>query len=194
MTSREIDEILERYRLKDQVRTGWELRNVSEPESVADHSWGTAYLCIRFADTAGVNLERALSLAVVHDLAEAVAGDVARRANPADQSVPDEEKRRRERDVMDRWSEREPRLVELWNEYESGETAAALFVREMNLLDMCLQALYYERLGRNPPDRDLQEFFETSEPRLTSEYGRRVHAAIRAEYELTRDERVRRKT
>jgi len=40
----DIDFLLKAIELKDENRTGWELRNIENPESVAGHSWGTAIL------------------------------------------------------------------------------------------------------------------------------------------------------
>ncbi len=39
----------------------------------------------------------------------------------------------------------------LWDEYEDSRTATALFVRDMNLIDMCAQALLYESGQRYDP-------------------------------------------
>src|SRR6056297_1841506 len=80
-----LDALLDAYALKDEGRTGWQLRGVDAPESVAAHSWGVAYLVLalgdRFrGDLPDIDLDRALRLAVVHDVAEAETGDVATRA------------------------------------------------------------------------------------------------------------------
>src|SRR5690606_5214441 len=75
------------FRLKDEARGGWLLRGVRDPESVAAHSWGTALLCLLYADDAGVDRDRAMVMALVHDLAEARTGDVVARADAADREV-----------------------------------------------------------------------------------------------------------
>jgi len=48
---------LEAYRLKDTVRAGWVLRGIRDPESVADHSWGTALLCMIYGPSAGIDVK-----------------------------------------------------------------------------------------------------------------------------------------
>jgi len=61
----------------------------------------------------------------------------------------------------------------------------------MDLVDMCVQALYYEREGRYDPDADdafteydrLDEFFATAEPRLSTAVGRDLFDRLRAAYE-----------
>lgn len=96
----QIDVLLEAYELKDELRSGWQLREIADPESVAAHTWGTATLCLLFADEAGIDRDRAVSMALVHDLAEARTGDIATRAEEGAQSVDPETKERQERDTM----------------------------------------------------------------------------------------------
>ncbi|MFW6216036.1 MAG: HD domain-containing protein, partial [Alkalispirochaetaceae bacterium] len=145
-----VDAFLELFTLKDLQRTGWVLRGVEAPESVADHSWGTALLALRYAGEAEVDRERALSLAVAHDLIEVRVGDIPRRADPLVPGVDEDEKRRLEQGAARQlgaeldW----PELESLWREYDEGESEAARFVRDMNLLDMVLQATLYRRENR----------------------------------------------
>ena len=65
--------------LKRVPRSGWLDRGVAPLacESVADHSWRVTLLAWLTASTSGANLDldRVLRLALVHDLAEALAGD-----------------------------------------------------------------------------------------------------------------------
>jgi putative hydrolase of HD superfamily len=193
--------LMDIFTLKDRLRTGWVLREVSAPESVADHSWGTAFLCLLFADDEGVDRQRVLSIALVHDLAESITGDVATRVYADEQAVAREEKQKREKEAMGRITGgliEAPGGVELqtlWQEYEDGETREAKFVRDMNLIDMCLQALKYEREGRYSESEDnphfrhfrgLDEFFATSGPRIATPTGRRLYDAIHAAYREAR--------
>jgi putative hydrolase of HD superfamily len=197
-----IDELLAVYRLKDEVRAGWLLRHVAAPESVADHSWGTAVLCLLHAEEAGIDIDRAVRIALVHDIAEAEVGDIPRRVNENEQPVSTAEKGERERRAMARLDggPLDP-VVTLWREYEEGASDTARFVRDMNLIDMCLQALFYERDGRRreiplPPSPEgaarweaLDEFFETARPRLATAVGQRLFADIEARYRALRSGR-----
>ena len=140
--------IAQAYRLKDETRTGWSLRGVADPESVADHSWGTAFLILLYAESAGVNRERAIEIALVHDLAEAVTGDVPTRVATMDQQDHADAKFHAESHAIRRLTsayppERADEVRALWNEYESRSTPEALFVVDMNLIDMCLKAYVY---------------------------------------------------
>lgn len=187
------------YRLKDEPRVGWVMHGVAGPESVAAHSWGTAYLCLLFAADAGVDLGRALAIALVHDLAEATTGDFAARAAAIDRPVSEAEKVRLERDaIADLLPPRQAALHELWRAYEDRADPAARFVRDMNLIDMCLQALLYEREARYDADvqvpsegghRHLDEFFLSAEWRLEGEVAKRLFDSVRLEYEKARVQR-----
>ena len=199
-----IDHYVAALALKDQVRTGWRLRAVRDPESVGDHSWGTAYLCLLYAEEAGVGRERAVSMALVHDLAEAITGDVATRASDLPDSLARERKRRIETDAMQKLTgalagRARDTVRGLWSEYEERETPEARFVRDMNLIDMCAQALCYERDRRYDretsdaefPDYDrLDEFFATAEPRLTTTLGKRLFAELHGRYDAIVEHRV----
>lgn len=195
-----LDYLLRAYRLKEEPRTGWLLRGVEDPESVADHTWGTALLCVLFAEDAGVDVREAVEIALLHDLAEAEIGDVPSLADESARPVPEAEKARLEANAMAKlealWPARATtRVRERWQSYEDRAGAAALFVRDMNLIDMCLQALIYERDVRYDPDADLpvftrhphlDEFFESAEARLCTAFGRTLFDEVASAYREVR--------
>ncbi|WP_096393798.1 HD family hydrolase [Halorubrum trapanicum] len=198
-----LDAVLAAYDLKDERRTGWQLRGVDSPESVAAHSWGVAYLVLalgdRFrGDLPNVDLDRTLRLAVVHDAAEAETGDVATRADSTADAVDREAKEATEREAMaDLAGPLPERVRDAWEAYEARESPEAVLVKECDLLDTCLQAVIYERGDRYDPARgepdafreydDLDEFFATTEPRLRTEAGRELFATVREQYRAARD-------
>ncbi|NXA57556.1 HDDC2 protein, partial [Nothocercus julius] len=75
-------------------RTGWVLRKVERPESVSDHMYRMAVMALAAGD-GRLDKGRCVRLALVHDMAECIVGDIA----PAD-NVPKGEKRRREEAAM----------------------------------------------------------------------------------------------
>lgn len=203
-----LDALAECFALKDERRTGWELRAVERPETVAGHAWGVALLCFVFAADAraefaargeSLDVDRAIRLAVVHDLAEARTGDLPTRADSEAETSDPDQKEAAERDAMDRFEPLGDAVREAWEEYETRETPAAIFVKEMDLVDLCLQALVYERQARyDPEDEDaaaafrsydaLDEFFATAEPRLRTDLGRSLVTEIRAAYEAAKSD------
>lgn len=151
--------------LKRLRRQGWIDRGVIDPESVADHSYRMALMVLVLAGDIGqIDIGRALALALIHDLPEAIAGD----ATPFDQPLGTEEIDReaifRARPVYSEDAERAKRAAEeaairevtarlpaplasliadAWEEYEAGETAEARLVRQIDKLETWLQALEY---------------------------------------------------
>lgn len=187
------------FRLKDEERQGWVLRGVLAPESVADHSWGTALLCRLFAGDAGVDSGRAVAIALLHDLAEAVTGDVVARVATDDRQVSIEEKADLEvaamADLLAPGGSELEEIMRLWSAYEHRSDPAARFVRDMNLIDMCLQAVLYERQRRydfrvivasQGGYTHLDEFFVSAERRLDSPVAKDLFELIRSEYESVR--------
>ncbi|OJD26706.1 hypothetical protein ACJ73_01914 [Blastomyces percursus] len=143
------------HNLKTTPRTGW-LRTIKNPESVADHSFRLALLAMLAPE--GVNRERCIFLALCHDMAESVVGDI-----PTYAGVPKEHKRKLE-DSGFRYISNllhfKPNLGQdirdAWVEYENGETKEAQWVREMDKFECLVQAHEYEQMtyGRG----DLEEF------------------------------------
>lgn len=183
------------YRLKDELRAGWVLRGVDRPESVSDHSWGTALLCLLHGPAAGVEVPRAVAMALIHDLAEAVTGDRAARMGPDGEVVHEAGKAEREDRAFEELFPAEngsfAAVRALRREYEETTSPEARFVRDMNLIDMCLQAFIYEsgqrydpaeKQGNFPAFRRLDEFFSTSAARLSTEFGRRLFKEISERY------------
>jgi len=195
----DISALLEALELKDELRTGWVLREIDTPESVAAHTWGVATLCLLYADRAddAVERDRAVAMALVHDLAEARTGDIPTRADDEHQRVAAEEKAVRERaaigDLLEPFgADNDGEFRSLWEEYEGRETRTAQFVKDMDLIDNCLQALKYERDDRydDTDENDafsqyenLDEFFATAAPRLQTAIGERLFAEVKSRYE-----------
>ncbi|KAL4217609.1 HD domain-containing protein 2 [Mactra antiquata] len=153
--------------LKRVQRTGWVLRKVSDPESVADHMYRMAMMSFLVDGKSGLNKERCIKLALVHDMAESIVGDIA----PSD-CIDKQEKHRREKTAMthitslvkeDIGSE----LMSLWMEYEDQKTVESHFVKDLDKFDMIFQAYEYEQLDSKPGF--LQEFFDTTDGKFKTE-------------------------
>lgn len=189
-----IDTLLKTLELKDEKRTGWQLRNVEDPESVADHSWGVALLILIYGETEEINTDKALKMALVHDLAEVETGDLPTRAVDVEQEISDEEKELKEREAISGISKDLNRheIRHLWKEYNRKKSSEANFVKDMDMIEMCLQALKYEKEERYDPEKDnenfkeyenMDEFFATTQPRLNTETGEELFKKIKSRYE-----------
>ena len=62
-------------KIKRTVRTGWKRKNVPEPESVADHMYFMALMAL-VATPDHLNKDKCIKIAIVHDLAECITGDI----------------------------------------------------------------------------------------------------------------------
>ena len=154
-----VEAYLEFCHLKQLYRQGWLRRGVSEQlcESVAEHSLGVAVLALFVLDGCLLDLDRdkVLRMALLHDFGEIYAGDLT----PSD-GVPSAEKRRREAEAVARVLAKLPNGTEhiaLWHEYEAGLSGEAQFVRQVDRLEMGMQAAIYER----QEEVDLSEFYES---------------------------------
>lgn len=127
--------------LKGLPRTGWVRRGVRAPESVAAHSWGVAWLVLVLLPP-GLDRARALTYAVLHDLAEVRVGDLT----PHD-GVSRADKARQEAEAIDRMLAAHPALRAQWHAYEAQADPEARFVRQLDRLDLALQAAAYAADG-----------------------------------------------
>jgi putative hydrolase of HD superfamily len=141
--ARTVDALVDVLALKALPRAGWVRVGVASPESVAAHSWGLAWLVMVLLP-AHLDRLKALSYAVLHDLPEVVAGDIT----PADGVAP-EEKARREHLAMTQLTRHLPsHLLPVFEAYEAQADEEARFVRQLDRLDMALQAVAYARAGQ----------------------------------------------
>ena len=138
---------------KATLRQGWLEHGIRAPESVAAHMHRMALMCLMCPDPA-LDKSRMAAMALCHDVAEAIVGDVSPRMN-----VPKPLKEAEERAAMTSMAALVPAeggaLHALWEEFEAGQTPEAAFVKDMDALDMVVQAYRYETTD----GKDLSTFF-----------------------------------
>jgi putative hydrolases of HD superfamily len=110
---------------------------------------------------AKLNIPRCTKMALVHDMAEALVGDIT----PMDQ-VPKHEKNRRESTTMDYFTNSllgrvnggmtGQEIRDVWQEYEDSETMDSKFVHDVDKIELILQMVEYERAHKH--QLDLGEF------------------------------------
>jgi len=131
-------------RLKRVPRTGWALRGVPGPESVADHSFRTAALAMVLGDRLGLDTERMMRMALLHELSECRTGDIPSGALPAEQKNALE--RGVARDMLAAAGD-EGLYQELIEDFLEGRSREARLVRDLDRFEMLLQAVEYQDAG-----------------------------------------------
>ncbi|KAJ0233332.1 5'-deoxynucleotidase [Hirschfeldia incana] len=156
-------------RLKTTPRAGWVKREVKDPESIADHMYRMGLMALVSSDIPGVNRDKCMKMAIVHDIAEAIVGDITPTCG-----VSKEEKNRRESEAHEHMckllggGERAEEIAELWREYEANESPEAKVVKDFDKLEMILQALEYEQ----EQGKDLDEFFQSTAGKFQTDIGK----------------------
>jgi putative hydrolase of HD superfamily len=165
-------------------RTGWLVAGIASPESVAAHSLGTALVVLALGPRVEPPLavDRAVSLAVLHDAPEALLTDLPRSAV---ECLPPGAKAEGERRAAERLLAPLSALAAArFEEFRAQETREARFVRTCDQLHLGLRWLGYLREGA----RGLSEFRGGLE-RLACDFG--PCAELRAEILAAADELTR---
>ena len=150
-------------RLKAEPRRGWlkKLR-LQRNESVADHSFALSLLCLFEGERRGYNVERLLKLALLHDLEEAITGDLTpqEKESKGENVVRTQKISAREQLLSYFPQENQRAYRELWSELENERSKEAQLVHELDKREMALQANQYARAGIEATK--LKEFYESS--------------------------------
>ena len=186
MTPTEISGLLDFLRaaeaLKTATRSAW--TSAGEPESVAEHTWRLCLMALvlqpQFPD---VDFARLMKICVIHDLGEAIGGDVPA---PEQASRSESKAAGERRDLLQLLAPLPAVLREeitgLWDEYDAAQTPEARLAKGLDKLETILQ----HTQGKNPPDFDY---------RFNLGYGKRFtddHPVLVAFRQLLDDETERR--
>jgi len=123
------------------------LSDGSRHENSAEHSWHLSLALLLFSDAASasnVNLERAVQIALVHDLVEIHAGDTFIYADQSDRVEREQAAATKLFGMLD--DEQGGEFRALWEEYEAKETGEARFVAAFDRL--CPMLLNFATQGR----------------------------------------------
>ena len=161
-------------RLKRISRSGWVEVGVDSPESVADHTFRTAILCMIFSDLEDLDRLKMIQMALLHDLPETIVGDLT----PSEKTG---EALEREDAAMKQLLSLLPkglrqRYLKLWLEYGEHKTKEAKAVRQLEKLEMALQAREYEEVQLSL--RGLERFIESADEIVTSPEIRKLFCSV----------------
>ena len=167
-------------KLKKMPRRGWVIRDIKNPESIAEHTFRVAIMGWFLGEEKkkDFDIEKIIKMALIHDLCEVYAGDTT----PYDSILPKGKKKRRE--LMKTWprfSEKEkknladkkykkekegleklikdlpPKLKHqvkmLWLDYERGLSPEGRFFKQTDRVESFLQAVEYWETYKKPPQK-----------------------------------------
>lgn len=165
-------------KLKEMPRTGWVLREVKSPETVAEHTFGVAFLSWLLGSQMNLEVQKLIKIALSHDLCEVFAGDKTpfwyypnlpkdkilqrkvlqkwARLSMKERKRAANKKRKVEEKALlnllkflDKPIKRE--IFQFWLEYENGSSPEGKLVRQLNRVETLIQALEYfkEKTSQN---------------------------------------------
>lgn len=120
-------------------------------ESTAEHTWRLCLMAMVFERALeGVDFLKLLKICIIHDLGEAINGDI-----PAILQQPGQNKSAQERvDLITLLAPLDERrrieFLALWDEYENVSSPEALAVKGLDKIETIIQ----HNQGKNPPDFD----------------------------------------
>ncbi len=139
----------EAERLKSVLRSAY--TSTGQQESTAEHSWRLCLMAMVFeSEFANLDFGKVLKMCVLHDLGEALHGDI-----PAILQHQSPNKSEQERADLQTLMQTLPAgvadvFLALWDEYENASSPEARIVKGLDKLETILQ----HNQGDNPPDFD----------------------------------------
>lgn len=167
--------------LKTQKRTGWVDRKIPEhkAETISDHMYRMSIIAMMVPNR-DINLDKCVKIALIHDIAESLVGDITPFGG-----VPKQEKHRRELATIQYLAtiitpynaQFAKEMVELWLDYEEIRCIEARYVKDIDKYEMIQQAWDYEQ--EYGAKYDLSEFYKSRDGIVTAEIGELCDEVIR---------------
>lgn len=171
-------------KLKIIKRSGWiSHAGVTEPESVADHSFRCAILAMCIGDLVNVDTEKLIRMVLLHDAQEALTGDYDSYAKKEiGISKVKSQERTAIKDILSILpTNLKRRYISLWEEFEERKTVEAILANDIDKIEMVMQALEYEKEGYD--SKKLKEFWTEVQNKIKT-------PIIRDLFELLKDKRI----
>lgn len=152
-------------KIKHLRRTGWLVRRVPNAETVAAHSWRMALMAMQKGLSAvDADVNHVIKMCLLHDVGESVIGDIIPQQHQTSaQKISDVQKQEMEKQAIGALATKYdfPDLEAFFDEYEGQTTLEARIAKNLDKLDMLLQA--YEYMTLYPELDKLDEFMTFNE-------------------------------
>ena len=153
------------YKLKELPRAGWKQKlEIENVESVASHTLLMIVLVFFFSEKYGYTCRkkvRLIELALIHDLAESITGDIT------PETMTKNRKRKLEDAAFGKITEKisakslKKKYLELWHDYQTKESFESKCVHLLDKLEMVLQANYYLNNRKGIRKENVRPFFQS---------------------------------
>jgi putative hydrolase of HD superfamily len=151
-------------RLKNVYRTSW--TSDGQQESTASHTWRLCLMVVVLEQHfPSANIGKLLKMCVVHDLGEAIGGDIPAIYQSANAPKSEQERENLILLLQPLSQVNQQNILELWDEYEAASSLEARIAKGLDKLETLLQ----HNQGANPPDFDYV---------FNIEYGKRFTDAV----------------
>ena len=162
--------------LKTIHRQGWkENLQINSPESVADHSYSVSAMVMILSDLEGLNTEKIIKMAILHDLAESIIGDIIPGKIKNDQKITKENEAMKKilKDLPNKITES---YLKIWTEYQNNSSQEANLLHDIDKLEMAFQAKFYQKNGVTK--EKLLTFFNTANMEIKNKNLRHILSNI----------------
>lgn len=139
-------------------RYGWVREKIRNPESVAEHSFRVSVLAMVIADPLGLDKEKLIKMAILHDLGEVITGDIVwSRGNIIDIKKRAEKEKQERKGIAKvfKMMGKSNEYVKIFEEMIGRKSEEAKIFWQIDKLEMIIQALEYEK----EQGKKLDEFF-----------------------------------
>jgi len=162
--------------LKTIPRQGWKKKlQINYPESVADHSYSVSIMAMILSDLEELNTEKIIKMALIHDLAESIIGDII------PNNITSDEKIFKENQAMKQILKNLPDKIagsylEIWNDYQNNSSQESNLLHDIDKLEMAFQAKFYQKNGITK--EKLLTFFNTANMEIKNKNLRHILSNI----------------
>jgi 5'-deoxynucleotidase len=163
--------------LKREPRKGWQKSVEGRVESVSDHSYAVALLALYEGERRRYDLGKILKLALIHDLEEAIIGDLTPR-DKAHQGAT-KVQRDRERAITELLSKlpakSRPAYLKLWTDLRERRSKESRLVHQLDKVEMAFQAKEY---GKRTGQRKMRDFYDSASKEINDPVLKKALASI----------------
>jgi len=161
-------------KLKLTTRTGWKMLRIKKGETIGSHSFGVSFLAWMLAKKKGVDVNKIIKMALVHDLLEGLTGDISAvtkkykfKRDLEEKAIPELKKILSE--------ELSNEIMSLTRELIEEKTEESKVVIQADRLDTLFQLYFYKKkkLGKITQS-DIKSFYDYAKEVCNDEFSKDI--------------------